>query len=91
MQFYSKYGIAKFEQMRIVTKLEELLPSCERLKSPWWAQDPRGSGIARLVFDELYDPSSPHTDVREYCKSNTRRETMSELEYELSDEMVFGP
>ena len=32
MQFYSKYGIAKFEQMRIVTKLEELLPLCERLK-----------------------------------------------------------
>ena len=93
MQFCTKYGIIKSEQKRIVAKLEELLPFCERLKSPWRARgsDPRGSGIARLVFDELYDPSSPHTDVREYCKSNTRWETMSELEYELSDEIVFGP
>jgi len=32
MQFCTKYGIIKSEQKRIVAKLEELLPLCERLK-----------------------------------------------------------
>jgi len=32
MLSYSKYGIVQSEQKRIVTKLEELLPLCERLK-----------------------------------------------------------
>lgn len=46
--------------------------------------------IARLVFDEFYDPASPHTDVREYCKSNNCWETISELDYELTDNIEAG-
>ena len=32
MQLYAKYGITKSEQQCNVTKLEEILPLCERLK-----------------------------------------------------------
>lgn len=47
-------------------------------------------GIAKLVFDDFYDPNASHTDVREYCKSKDCWEHISECDYELSDEILEG-
>ena len=46
--------------------------------------------IAKLVFDDFYDPNAAHTDVREYCKREECWEKISETPYELSDDTLDG-
>lgn len=45
-------------------------------------------GIARLIFDDFYDPTAAHTDVREYCKREECWIQISNLPYEFSDDMI---
>ena len=47
-------------------------------------------GVAKLVFDDFYDPNAAHTDVREYCKREECWKKISAIPYELSDEIMEG-
>ena len=46
--------------------------------------------IAKLVFDDFYDPSAAHTDVREYCKREECWDRISEIPCELSNDALDG-
>jgi hypothetical protein len=46
--------------------------------------------IAKMVFDDFYDPKSMHTDVREYCKNKDCWEKISKLKYSLSEGILEG-
>ena len=45
-------------------------------------------GVAKLVFNNFYDPDAAHTDVREYCKREECWETISAIAYNLTDDVL---
>ena len=47
-------------------------------------------GVAKLVFDDFYDPNAAHTDVREFCKREECWKKISAIPYELSDDIMDG-
>ena len=66
------------------------------LMSIWAAQevppcfDEDIQNVAKLVFNDFYNPNAAHTDVREYCKRLECWEKISAIPYELSDNALDG-